>query len=450
MNFADLFAGAGGLSLGLIRAGFEPTVACDTWSVAVDNYARNVGDHIQTVDLANPLKVIRILLESNVSFIAGGPPCQDFSAAGGRQEGENASLTLAFSSIVVSVRPSWFLMENVILAESSEAWQAAYAMFKAAGYGLSVLKIDCSLYGVPQVRRRLFLIGRLGERDGFLDTAVRDVAAAKSMTLRDLFGDATPPAVYFAPRMLGKRAVFSAHEPAPTIRSASARPIPQRYKPHPEDAFLVENGYVYSRPLHGGRGVRSIDEPMATITRTSWERPTPRYLNNPHPSDAVCASDTAVLTMRQVARIQGFPEHYEWRASAKRDIYQMIANAVPAPVAQAIGQVILARHRGENIPVAESRFVRWLQRRGKSPASARKIKSHVNRARRLLRGRMLAEPTAEIAMLQANPDFALLTGSTKSALRQALLLYAEFLDSKDKRRKRLRPPEMPTGAKKAT
>lgn len=397
-TFFELFAGAGGMSLGLMEAGFVSLGACDFSKVAVENYRRNVSELVSTTDLSNPLSVIPELVRLNPLLVAGGPPCQDFSNAGTRLEGNNASLTVAFATIVATVGPEWVMMENVIPAEKSHAYQLARQILKGRGYGISIARVDASKFGVAQRRRRLILIGRLGERDDFISDAVLAAASHKSTTLLDLFG--------------GR----NGDDPL-----------------NPEDEALVRNGFVYSRPLHAGRGVRSVDEPMTTITRTSWERPTHRYLSNPHPADPICASQAAVLTMRQLALIQGFPSNYEWHSSAKRDVHQMVANAVPPPLAQALGEIILARHDGINMPATDGRFTRWLRRHGKSPATARKMKSGVVQARRFLGGRLYSDNTRELAALEQSTDFQGLSGARRSVLRRAVALYAEYLDHKAQR-----------------
>lgn len=436
MRAVELFCGAGGMSRGLIDAGIEVVRAYDAWPVAVENYRENVGPHAEVADLKNLLSIVPAISRLAPDLICGGPPCQDYSLAGRRQEGENASLTIAFAIAVTTVRPKWFMMENVVQAARSEAWADARSMLARAGYGLSESKVTASLYGVPQNRRRFFVIGRLGERDGFLQSAVAGAASAEPMSLRDFFGPTVSDAVYFPARSQERRSVWSSDEPAPTIRERSIRPIPEAYRPHPADAALLENGYVYSRPLRDGRGVRTIDEPITTITRTSWERPTQRYLSSPHRDDPVLASATAVLTVDQISRIQGFPSDWRWIATAKRDMLQMIANAVPGPVARALGEVILARHHGHTAPAIEGRFLDWLERGGRTRATARNIKSSVNRARRLLGGRTFAEIAMEIVALEATAGFDKLPKGTRSDLRQALRLHAGFEASKSTRTKK--------------
>lgn len=391
-TFCELFAGAGGMSLGLIAAGLSPTGAWDNWDVANDNYRRNVSSKIWRADLRDPGGVIEWLKQNRPFMLAGGAPCQDFSSAGSREEGSNASLTVVFAEIVAAVRPEMSFSEQVVAALGSEAFRKYVRVLKDAGYGLSVVKVDASRYGVPQRRRRLIIVARLGERDGFLDDAIISAASPRSMTLRDRFG------------------AGAAGEIAP------------------EDKDLVETGYFYTRPQFDGQGVRSIDEPMRTVTRTSWERPTSRYLSKPHPQDPVPATQAAVLSSRQLSAIQGFPPEYDWQASAKRNIYQMIANAVPPPLAKAVGEIIMARDRGENIPEAGHRFVQWLRRQGETAASAGRIRSHANRARKILRGRLLANVTSEIAMLESNEEFRVMRPWKQSHLRKAVKLYAAFHD----------------------
>lgn len=438
MRVVELFCGAGGMSLGLRQAGFDIVKAFDAWPLAVDTYNRNIGSHAEVRDLGDLLGIIPELLALAPDMIAGGPPCQDYSSAGRREEADNARLTLAFAVLVATVRPRWFLMENVINAAKSATWAQARAILKAAGYGLTESRIDASRYGVPQSRRRLFVVGRQGERDGFLASSIAAAAAPQPMKIRDLFGATSPAAIYFPATSEARRSIWSPDEPAPTIRERSIRPLPVSYRPHPDDAALIENGFVYSRPVRAGRGVRSIDEPFPTVTRTAWERPTPRYLSSPHPADPVAAASTAVLTIGQISRIQGFPPSWRWEASAKRDVLQMIANAVPAPVAFAIGRAILDREEGKSSPAIEGRFLDWLVRRGRSRQSARNVKFLAGKARRLLDGRTFAAPALELAALESVEEFKGMKRNPQSDLRQALRLLAEYQAEGHQRRKRPR------------
>jgi DNA (cytosine-5)-methyltransferase 1 len=427
VRIVELFCGAGGMSLGLQRAGCEIIQAYDSWDKAVEVYRRNVGSHVWRADLKDIFRIGPMLAALAPDMICGGPPCQDFSAAGERVEGERAALTRAFAMLVAIVRPQWFVMENVPLAARSQAWTDARAMLVKAGYGLTESKLDASLYGVPQRRRRLFVIGRLGEQHGFLESALASARSAQPMTIRNMLGNALGDACYFQPRVSGNRGIWSTDGPAPTICRSSKRPIPPNYKPHPADAALVETGAFFTRPFYEGRGVRTLDEPAPAVIRTTRERPRPHYLANPHPADPVPATQAAVLTQEQVSRIQGFPIEWDWSSAPSRDVDQMIANAVPAALAEAIGRVILAREAGESIPEIQGQYGQWLRRRhGFSKLAIRNAKSRLNRARRLLHGRTFADAALELSALESVPDFARLSKGVRSDLRAALRLYREW------------------------
>lgn len=423
MRAVELFCGAGGMSKGMLEAGINVIRAYDVWPVAVETYRKNVGQHAEIADLNDLLGIIPEICRLQPQMIFGGPPCQDYSPAGRRAENENAQLTTAFAITVATVRPEWFVIENVIQLQTSEVWAQARRILKDAGYGISESKINTALFGVPQSRKRLFVIGRLGERDGFLQSAVANAASTEPMTLRQLFtrpetrtGSIKPQALRAA---VGK-----------TIAELSSEQHQIGYAHHAEDLALIENGYVYCRPLRAGRGVRSIDEPTHTITRTSWERLTDRYIKSPHHDDPVPASKATMLTRRQISMIQGFPADWEWASGTRQDVYQMIANAVPAPVAKILAQIILARHSGETIPEVEGRFVNWLVSGKRAKSTARNIKANLNRARQLLGGRTFAVLAIEIDALEGAVGFQELPRATRSDLRQALRLYSEFLSTR--------------------
>lgn len=113
LSAVDLFCGAGGMSTGFNLAGFDMVAAFDNWMAAIETYRSNVADHAFNMDLTDTASTTQLIKEINPDVIVGGPPCQDFSTAGNRVEGERADLTRAFAEIVVGSKPKLFLMENV-------------------------------------------------------------------------------------------------------------------------------------------------------------------------------------------------------------------------------------------------------------------------------------------------------------------------------------------------
>src|SRR5262245_1190725 len=156
----DLFAGAGGLSLGLQAAGWELVAAVERDHDACETYRANVGDHvveasIEDVDAADL---------PDCDLIAGGPPCQGFSYAGKRDPNDPRNrLWREFFRIVEGKQPAWVLIENVRGMLSAGEDKALVTAFAKIGYHVSPYLLNAADYGVPQRRLRVFYVGnRLG------------------------------------------------------------------------------------------------------------------------------------------------------------------------------------------------------------------------------------------------------------------------------------------------
>jgi DNA (cytosine-5)-methyltransferase 1 len=303
---------------------------------------------------------------------------------------------------------------------------------------LTQLVVNAAHYGVPQKRQRLIVVGRRGERDGFLLGSIQRAAAEKPMPLRAVFGDRLGDHVYNHPRTPGRRGVWSVDEPGPTIRNAR-RPQPASYEPHPNDSnyeALMANAAhppceettgLYFRPFHDARGVYSLDEPAPSIVRTSRERPRDSYIASPHPDDPTPAASAYILSQKDTSLIQGFPEDWDWSGCLSRDVDQMIANAVPAPMAAAIGREIMRRERGESCPDVPGNFGQWLAKKmGMPPQMVANTKWRVKRARQLLGGRDLQCQGAEAHALEAAFEREGVAKGTRSEIRRALRVFREW------------------------
>lgn len=305
MRVVDLFCGCGGLSLGLEKAGLEVAKAYDAWEAAVKCYRLNFDHEISTTDLSNIQAAVADISPLLPDIIVGGPPCQDFSHAGKRSEGDRADLTKAFAEIVSSVRPKWFLMENVERAKSSSAYERAREIFESAGYGLTEIVLDASFCGVPQKRKRFFCIGRFNEASDFLKPLLLNNQAKAAMTVRQFLGIEFGLEHYYRhPRNYSRRAVFSIDEPAPTVRGVN-RPVPAGYTGH-----------------HG---------------------------------DSAETNQVRSLSTQERARLQTFPKSFRW-AGTKTDLEQIIGNAVPVNLAKFVGNAIMQfelarRSEQEELPI---------------------------------------------------------------------------------------------------
>ncbi len=300
MRVVDLFSGCGGMSLGFQNAGLEVVAAFDHWTPAVNVCRTNFDHPVYEADLLEAAKEPSTFSRYSPDVIIGGPPCQDFSHAGKRnEEGGRANLTVTFAEIVSDVRPKWFVMENVERILKSQRLPIVKGMLREAGYGLTVKVLDASLCGVPQKRKRFFMIGELGGRDDALLHYLERDLTGKPTTVRDYLGDSLGVEHYYRhPRNYSRRAVYSIDEPSMTIRGVN-RPVPSTYKPHPGDSVEIN----------------STVRPLTTIERSY---------------------------------IQTFPEDFVFEGS-KTNLELMIGNAVPVKLAQYVAACVLEYEQEEQL-----------------------------------------------------------------------------------------------------
>ena len=254
------------------------------------------------MDLSDVDRATKELKDLNPDMIAGGPPCQDFSSAGKREEGTHANLTEAFAEIVARCKPGYVLMENVPRVRASNAYRHAKALLESQEYSLYERVLDANLCGSPQIRKRFFMFGWLGQKNAAerLHEVIEESLDAHRMTVKEFMKNEISIAHYYRhPRNYSRRAVFSVHEPSPTIRGVN-RPVPPNYKRNPRDS---------ASPC----GVRAL---------TSSER----------------------------SRIQTFPLDWQWsqtdRPLSKSDTELLIGNAVPVNLAKFVGSAMLAAFHG--------------------------------------------------------------------------------------------------------
>ncbi len=293
MKTVDLFCGCGGLSLGFQKAGFKVLAAFDNWDEAVTVYHNNFRHPIFKQDLSDVEQSVSKIAKYKPDIIIGGPPCQDFSSAGKRDENNGrGDLTISYAKIVTAIKPEWFVMENVDRILKTGKLIEARKIFKEHGYGLTETVLNASLCGVPQRRKRFIMIGCLGEKDGFMLDVLEKRQSSKEMTIAEYFGDQLNIKYYYRhPRSYARRGIFSIDEPSPTIRGVN-RPMPAGYTLHPTD------------PVSSLEGIRP-------------------------------------LTTQERGMIQTFPKDFKF-IGTKTGMEQMIGNAVPVNLAKFIGDSIMA------------------------------------------------------------------------------------------------------------
>lgn len=293
MRVVDLFCGCGGLSLGFQKAGFKISAAFDNWDDAITVYHNNFKHPVIKLDLSDVDLAVSAISKHRPNMIIGGPPCQDFSSAGKRDEdGGRGDLTICYARIIEAIRPEWFVMENVDRILKTDKLVKAVEIFKSCGYGLTKTVLNAAYCGVPQRRKRFIMIGHIGEKDDFMINILQGHQDSREMTIRDYFGSQIDVDYYYRhPRSYVRRGIFSVDEPSPTIRGVN-RPMPAGYQLHVGD------------PVKSKDGIR----PLTTLERSM---------------------------------IQTFPKSFKF-IGTKTGMEQMIGNAVPVNLGKFVGDCIMS------------------------------------------------------------------------------------------------------------
>lgn len=340
----DLFCGAGGLSLGLTRAGLTTILAVDNNKAALQTYSTNLGSHAIELDLSKDITL------PPTTIVVGGPPCQGFSSAGLRRRNDyRNSLVYCFARTVAELRPIAFIFENVegfLTAEGGDRVIELLEPLISAGYRIHLRKINAANYGVPQHRKRVVAIGGLGWNPSFplpthsafgapgAQRAVRGLR--QTPTISDALMGLPQPALespgnpqgHFYRPLKGvdlQRAI--ALKPGQTMRDL---PAELQHKSFQRRAFRrVMDGTPTERRGGAPSGIKRLkpDEPSKAITGGACAE----FL---HPIEH------RPLTIRECARLQTFPDDFEFCGSSTEQM-QLIGNAVPPLLAQVIGQSLV-------------------------------------------------------------------------------------------------------------
>lgn len=346
----ELFAGAGGLSIGLERAGIHVVIANEIMPDFAATLAANhpdtnvINEDIHKIDFRAELK--KLGLES-VDVLSGGPPCQGFSTIGSknRQDPRN-SLFYEYLRAVAETNPKYTIFENVSGFKrmyGGFAYETLVRELGELGYDTRCQILNAADYGAPQIRYRTIVLGwKKGSRplEFPAPTNGNKPGLRPYLTLMEAIGDlpaigagessdeyATPPQNEYQRRMRSEQQELLEHnasnygekmqEILRTIpRGGSIKDLPARLRP--------KSGYcnTYARLLP--------DEPSPTITRN---------FGTPSSSRCVHPYQPRALSTREGARLQGFPDNYIF-IGGKQSKNLQIGNAVPPILGEAIATVV--------------------------------------------------------------------------------------------------------------
>ncbi|MDE9544543.1 DNA cytosine methyltransferase [Xenorhabdus bovienii] len=327
-NLVELFAGGGGLALGMEQAGLKSVFLneLDNHACATLRYNRPdwniVEGDIGKIDFSR--------IKESVDVLTGGFPCQAFSYAGKSLGFEDTRGTLFFqmARAINELQPKIFLAENVralLTHEDGKTLAVIKNVIDELGYELVEPKVlKAIFYKVPQKRERLILVGIRKDlvRKGKFHWPS---AYKRVVTLRDAF---------FAGELYSKNVPESLGQVYPKRKSEILSLVPQggywRNLPDELQREYMKNSYFLGGGKTGMARRLSLDEPSLTLTTSPAQKQTERC----HPIE------TRPLQIREYARIQTFPDDWEFKGSLTA-IYKQIGNAVPVNMAAALGRSLV-------------------------------------------------------------------------------------------------------------
>ena len=339
MNIISLFSGCGGLDLGFEKAGFDIPVANEFDPTIFETFRINhPNTHLVEGDVRQLTKEdIFPYIKGEIDGIIGGPPCQSWSEAGSLRGIEDARGQLFFDYIrlLKEFTPKFFLAENVsgmLANRHGSAVQNILNLFDDAGYDVSLTMVNAKDYGVAEERKRVFYIGfRKDLKIKFRFPRGSTENDDKKITLRDIIWDLQETAVpsgnknhhnpkainnneyftgAFSPIFMSRNRVKSWDEQAFTVQASG-----RQCQLHPQAPKMIKFGENDCRFVEGQENL--------------YRR----------------------MTIREIARIQGFPDSFQFIYEDTNDAYKMIGNAVPVNLAYEIAVAIKLFLNGEGSKV---------------------------------------------------------------------------------------------------
>lgn len=324
MKLISLFSGCGGLDSGFERAGFEIPVSNEFDSAIWQTFRLN---HPKSELLTQDVRELSVdFFPDDIDGIIGGPPCQSWSEAGA-QRGINDSrgkLFFDYIRILNAKQPKFFLAENVsgMLSERhSEAVKSITNLFERCGYNLFITLVNAKNYGVAQERKRVFYIGfRKDLNINFKFPHGSTEADSKKLTLRDIIWDLQFTAVPAAQGNIHNPQADNNNEFF-TGNFSTIFMSRNRVKSWDEQAFTVQAS---------GRHCQLHPQAPKMIFVSQNDR---RFVKGKEHL-------YRRMTVREIARVQGFSDDFKFVYSNVNDAYKMIGNAVPVPLAYEIALAI--------------------------------------------------------------------------------------------------------------
>lgn len=388
-NYIDIFAGCGGLSTGLLNAGWKGLFAVEKNSDAFLTLQHNLLNGkkhftwptwlpIQACDINELLKTHAdelCKLQGKVTLVAGGPPCQGFSMAGKRDKNDQRNkLTKSYIKFIKLVMPKAIIFENVhgfTMNFKDKKGTKQYSTYvvralKRLGYKTAYQIIDMSEYGVPQNRKRFILVAMIKHSPQkvfkVLEKNRQSFCKGKGITCATTVYEAisdleerhgmrpSPDTKGFQAGIYGTVQSGYQRLMRKGVRTKKGPIDSHRFVNHCEITVTLHNELLEKAPL--GRRITPKDNIVeglhrrgVTVLNKNAQAPTITSI----PDELVHYAEPRILTVREYARIQSFPDWFEFKGKytsggklRKQEVprYTQVGNAVPPLFAEQIGRAV--------------------------------------------------------------------------------------------------------------
>lgn len=369
LKVLDLFCGSGGFSYGFEMSGrFAVSAGLDLLPDRIHTFRAN---HRCASSIVGDIRKVPLDLlaehSADPDIVIGGPPCQGFSSIRpfrALSEGDpRNNLFEHFALVVAKLRPRWFVLENVVgllTHGGGRVLPQLYASMEAAGYRLDHRVLNAASFGLPQNRERVVVVG---SRDGKLfewpwpthTTLHRSMAGRRAALLRPepLFSQPTAPAVTVMEAIHDLPPVGSG-EAAISYRSDVELTAYERRMREGSDRLTLHHATAHSERMlniirHSGATRAALPEGLTTsgfsscYSRLDPDKPSVTItVNFVHPASNRCIHPTQdrALTPREGARLQGFPDRFEF-VGTRAQVVKQIGNAVPPLLGQVIADALI-------------------------------------------------------------------------------------------------------------
>lgn len=334
MKIIDLFCGIGGLSLGFEQAGFEVISAVDMWKDAIVTYNNNRKKKVakvETVESFNEEDLPELIKTEHITGIIGGPPCQGFSTVGRREiDDPRNKMYLEFYKAVKLAKPDFFVIENVkgMLTLNKGAFvKDLLERFGngGLGYNITYKLLNAADYGIPQNRYRVFYVGVRNKT--FVFPSSLNITITAKDAISDLEGADNE-----------HYGTNPQNEYQKIMRGDCECPLNQDYTNHTQQTIDI-----ISQVPDGGN-IRDLPKEVWEIRKynKAFER-----MGSFKPSNTIDTghrnyfhySEPRIPTVRESARIQSFPDNFEF-VGTRGSQYKQVGNAVPPMLAKIIAEQI--------------------------------------------------------------------------------------------------------------